>query len=359
MPGPEDQLTEQGRSPDQSRLREADVPHETRVRSDDLRARLERLPANHPSSPFRDDGTRKPPPRDLSEYELPLPDDPGFTERDLEAPVKPLTGPEYSAHVQSVREQLSQARVEKLATNEQYTVDPQRQVWSEARVAFHDAIIENLYQQAADVPCERHAIVAGGLPGAGKSTILERYAGIDRSQFLTLDPDQIKSELARHGLIPQVEGLSPMEASDLAHEESSRITKLIAARAQADGKNIIWDITMSSQPSTERRIADLRSNGYTQIEGIFVDIPPELSVIRVEARHRSDQEKYRNGQGLGGRLVPSEVIHLQDDSEWGSTNRRTFEAIKAKCDIWKLYDNSVNNRPPLLIDSSKEKIEDE
>jgi hypothetical protein len=45
------------------------------VRPDDLQARLERLPTNHPSSPFRDDGTRKPPPPDLSEYELPLPDD--------------------------------------------------------------------------------------------------------------------------------------------------------------------------------------------------------------------------------------------------------------------------------------------
>ena len=76
MPGPHDHLSEQGRVRDQSRPREADVPHETRVRSDDLQARLERLPANHPSSPFRDDGTRKPPPPDLSEYELPLPDDP-------------------------------------------------------------------------------------------------------------------------------------------------------------------------------------------------------------------------------------------------------------------------------------------
>jgi hypothetical protein len=175
----------------------------------------------------------------LSEYELPLPDEPACTERDLEAPVESLTDAEYAAHVQEVRERLSQARVEKLATNEQYTVDPQRQVWSEERVAFHDAIIEDLYQQAADVPCERRAIIAGGLPGAGKSTILEKYAGIDRSQFLTLDPDQINSELARRELIPQLEGLSPMEASDLAHEESSRITKLIAARAQADGKNII------------------------------------------------------------------------------------------------------------------------
>src|SRR5262249_55529516 len=41
----------------------------------DLSARLERLPVGHPSSPYRDYGIRKPPPPDLSKYELPLPDD--------------------------------------------------------------------------------------------------------------------------------------------------------------------------------------------------------------------------------------------------------------------------------------------
>jgi hypothetical protein len=76
MPGPQDHLAEQGPPPDQSRPREADVSRETRVHPDELQARLERLPINHPSSRFRDDGTRKPPPPDLSEYELPLPDDP-------------------------------------------------------------------------------------------------------------------------------------------------------------------------------------------------------------------------------------------------------------------------------------------
>jgi hypothetical protein len=97
MPGPHDHLAEQGRVPDQSRPREADGPHETRMRSDDLQARLERLPANHPSSPFRDDGTRKPPPRDLSEYELPLPDDPHSPgDPDLPAADQARTNPDGS-----------------------------------------------------------------------------------------------------------------------------------------------------------------------------------------------------------------------------------------------------------------------
>jgi len=97
MPGPQDHLAEQGRVPDQSRLREADAPRETRVRSDDLQARLERLPANHPSSPFRDDGTRKPPPPDLSGCELPHPDDPDSpADPDLSAADQARTNPDGS-----------------------------------------------------------------------------------------------------------------------------------------------------------------------------------------------------------------------------------------------------------------------
>lgn len=348
-------LVAQDRTVEQRELRDADRPHEALVTEFELTSRLERLPVGHPSSPYRDDGSRKSSPLDLSRYELSLPDEQDQTERDVE----PLTDAEYAAHVEHVRERLDQARDKNLATNDRYTLDPQRQVWCEERVAVHDAIIEDLYQRSADVPCERRAVIAGGLPGAGKSTILETYAGIESSRFLTLDPDEIKAELAKHDLIPQLEGVSPMEASDLVHEESSRITKLIAARAQADGKNIIWDITMSSQPSTERRIADLRAHGYEGVDGIFVDIPLTTSEIRAEARHRFDQEKFRHGQGQGGRLIPPEVIHAQADPEWGSINRKTFEAVKSSFDVWAMYDNSTDGQPPVLISSSEMKRYDE
>jgi hypothetical protein len=41
----------------------------------DLTQRLERLPPGHPSSPYNDDGTRKPPVARLADRELPLPDE--------------------------------------------------------------------------------------------------------------------------------------------------------------------------------------------------------------------------------------------------------------------------------------------
>jgi predicted ABC-type ATPase len=415
---------------------DAPRPPESDPVAAELRDRMERLPPGHPSSPYRGDGSRKPPEPDQSDREYPIPGDPDYRsdapsaphagevelvimasdtsfdrdsespadatldrdpetpadatrDRDLETPadassdrnpeisadtdtdrdlqaapdpaepgdvppdIEPLTDAECAEHVQYVRERLDQAREQGRATNEEYTIDTRGEVWLEQREVFHDALIDELYARAANVPAEHKAIIAGGLPGAGKSTVLERYAGIDRSCFLTIDPDKVKEELARHDLIPVVEGLSPMEASDLVHEESSYIAKRLARRAQADGKNVIWDITMSTSISTEQRIETLRAQGYTHIEGIFVDIPLTTSEERATARHRMDEEEYRAGKGQGGRLIPTDLTSGSTDPDWGSVNKRTFEEVKHRFDEWSLYDNSVDGQAPTLTDSSK------
>ena len=84
MPGPQerwDQLTEpsvrsqEATPPDLPRL--ADRPERGSLA--ELRQRLERLPAGHPSSPYNDDLTRKLPVTSLKDLELPL----HGTERDL------------------------------------------------------------------------------------------------------------------------------------------------------------------------------------------------------------------------------------------------------------------------------------
>lgn len=309
----------------------------------DLSERLERLPHGHPSSPYEADGSRKPP------VAAPRADD---GPRDSSPHPEPFTDTEWAEHVTEVRDRLRQAHADGLATDEQYTIDPHHEVWSETREAQHDALIHDLYQRAAGVPCEYRAFIAGGLPGAGKTTVLENYAGIDRSQFLTINPDDVKAELVRRGLVPEVAGLSPMEASELVHEESSHIAKRLAFRAQADGKNVIWDVTMSSLASTQRRIEDLRENRYTQIEGIFVDLPPEVSADRAAGRHRDGEEGYRAGEGDGGRFLPAESILANTDPAWGSLNRKTFEQVKDSLDNWWVYDNSVDGRDPVLVESS-------
>jgi len=72
----------QDRTAEQWEPREVDRPPVVQSPEADLSARLERLPIGHPSSPYRDDGSRKPPPPDLSQYELPLPDESDSTAKD-------------------------------------------------------------------------------------------------------------------------------------------------------------------------------------------------------------------------------------------------------------------------------------
>jgi len=283
-------------------------------------------------------------------------DDPGGSDNDFRSAKdqpRPLTDREWSQHLDEVRDGLDAARKAGLRTTQLHTIDGKGQIWSEERDLLHESILEDFYKEATDVPCDSKAIMAGGLGGAGKTTVLTGQAGIDLTQYLTINPDSFKEEMARRGMLPEIEGLSPMEASDLAHEESSYLALQLALRAQAEGKNIIWDITMSTEKSTEKRINDLRAAGYTHIEGLFVDIPIDTSLLRTESRHRQDHEKYRTGEGAGGRYVPPEVIKSQEDPEWGSRNKRTFETLKEKFNEWSIYDNSIDGLDATLIDSSR------
>jgi predicted kinase len=313
---------------------------------EDLQQRLERLPWGHPSSPYGADGTRKPPPPNLRALELPAPPD------DTPEPRAPLTDAEHTEHVAQVRDLLTEAHENGLATELRF-FSREEDSWATERQVLHRDLVDDMYATAANVPCEQRAVMAGGLAGAGKTTVLEEHAGIDRSQYLTINPDDVKKEMAARGLIPEVDGLSPMEASDLVHEESSHVAKLLAERALRDGKNIIWDITMASKQSTARRLDDLDGAGYAT-SGIFVDISVEVSMRRADGRHRHGHEQYRNSHGVGGRLVPDEVITSKADAEWGSANRRTFEGIKNKFADWVVYDNSVDGRSPVMVASGKQ-----
>jgi predicted kinase len=319
-----------------------------------LRRRLERLPPGHPSSPIQD--------HDSAETtDLPAADRADEQARDdrptEDTDRRPLTDAEHAEHVTEVWDLLDKAAAEGLATELQHTTDEDHEQWTEERVVLQDAIIADMQEAARDVPCDRRALLAGGLPGAGKTTVLEQQAGVDRSRYLTINPDDVKVQMAKRGMIPEVVGLTPMEASQLVHEESSVVAKRLARRAMREGKNLIWDITMSSRESTEKRINDLQEFGYSRVEAVFVDIPVEVAIRRADGRYREDHDIYRSGQGLGGRFVPAEVISAQADPQWGSCNRKTFEEVKPRLDTWARYDNSVDGRAAVLADSSS--IEEE
>ena len=84
MAGPQDRATYAQPTSDAPRLREHDP-----VKAQ-LQARMERLPPGHPSSPYNDDGSRKPPVPDPFKNDYPIPGDPDYQP---DAPRNAETGP--------------------------------------------------------------------------------------------------------------------------------------------------------------------------------------------------------------------------------------------------------------------------
>jgi len=178
-------------------------------------------------------------------------------------------------------------------------------IWKPDRARQQRRLVADLYERAV-VPCQRRAVLAGGLPGADKAGAL-RQEGISPSEYLVVSVAGVLQEMAARSLIPVVSGLSPMEAADLAHAEAQFVAKRVALRALADGRNVILDISMASELSVTSWLATLRSAGYT-VSGVFVDLPIEEAVRRAEAAHRRGEADYRRGVGHGGRYIPPEAI---------------------------------------------------
>ena len=265
-----------------------------------------------------------------------------------------MTDEEFEARQAYVAERTDAAVKAGLATDAQFSLDGQGRVWTRERAAIHAEIVREVMESAASVPNQGKAVFSGGLGGAGKGTILKNpVAKIDKSQYLTLNPDDIKEILAARGLVPDVPDapdLSPMERSTLIHEESSHVTQLIAQQAYAQRKNLVWDITMASEKSVNDRLTALRQARYVETKAIFVDIPVEVSVTRALGRWRKGQDRFETGENpVGGRYVPPSIIRKGASTSFSSANRTNFETLRDQFDDWQVWDNSVDGRPPRLV----------
>jgi hypothetical protein len=179
-------------------------------------------------------------------------------------------------------------------------------IWTAERNMDQGALVAAMYGRADAIPCERKAVMVGGLPGADTAGVLTQ-AGIDASRYMTISIDAILAGMAERGLIPHVDGLSPLEAADLVHAEAQFLAKRLGLRALADGRNVIWDISFASQHAVESWIAAHRRADYT-IHAIFAELSIGESVRRSAFMHRHGHDEYRQGRGHGGRFIPPEAI---------------------------------------------------
>lgn len=205
-------------------------------------------------------------------------------------------------------------------------------IWTPERNRQQGQVVAGLYQRAAAVPCERLAVIAGGLPGGDKPAVLAA-ASVDRGRYLTVSVDAVLEGLAAAGMIPVVAGLSPMEAADLVHAEAQFVGKRVAMCALADGRNLILDVSMASAQSVTSWLSALRSAAYA-VAGVFADLSIEESVRRSDAAHRRGEEEYRRGRGYGGRYIPAEAIRALAASPGDEARSNCVPAGGGAWDAW-------------------------
>ena len=264
----------------------------------------------------------------------------------------------YKRHAEYAHATISQMTKEGKSTDQvfkQRVTEGGETEWLPERAKLHLEIVREELEKAKNVPLDRQAVISGGLGGAGKSRILQNRSNLDLTQYLVINPDDIKEVMAAKGLIPKVDGLSPMEASPLVHAEASHITTLITKIAVSRGMNIIHDTTMANLPVTKGKIEDLRSAGYKNVRAIFVDITPESSGTRANKRHLRGHNEYLRGIGQGGRLLPKHLTELQrtDNPDYNSKNAEGFvEMLEGGYfDSHEAYDNDVHGRDPIKLKS--------
>jgi hypothetical protein len=201
-------------------------------------------------------------------------------------------------------------------------------IWTGERNRQQGRLVAGMYQAAAGVPCERSAVIAGGLPGADKDAALGQ-SGVDRSRYLTVSIDAVLDRMADAGLIPESDGLSPLMRAGQVHAEAQHLAKRILLRALMDGRNLILDISLASWRAAEAWTYALRFADYT-LTAVFADIGVDEAVRLAGEAHRRGEEEYRRGHGRGGRVIPAAAIRELASPVAAAAGNRIRWAIGAR-----------------------------
>lgn len=143
--------------------------------------------------------------------------------------------------------------------------------------------------------------------------------------------------------IPAVTGLSPMEASSLAHAEAQFIGKRVAMLGLADGRNLLLEVSMASRAATDNWIAARCSLGgpgvVLRAEFDDCEVATDLDTTTLPAgtpgpgslgwahavdRRPAARSRLRAPGGTAARAVTDQA---SGNISWPATLRSVFEAI--------------------------------
>ena len=148
-----------------------------------------------------------------------------------------------------------------------------------------------------------------GLPGSGKSTILEQKYAEMKKIAVMVDPD---AEKTKH---PEFDPKKP----ELVHDWSQGEAKKTLQRGMGEGKDIIIDGTGTNLEKMIKYITDLQGSGY-EVTLVYVKTSLKTALKRNKQRDR---------------VVPENVI--REKAEFIATS---FEHLSSIVEKVKVHDNN-------------------
>lgn len=253
-----------------------------------------------------------------------------------------------------VEDALAKAAEAGKATDTQHTLDDSGQVWSADRASQHNEIVRDRLDAATTVPSEGKAVLLAGL-GGGKPAAAARDAKVRPDRHALVSADDIKAELARRGMVPEVAGLKPGESAMLAHPEAAHVAGLLADQLAARRKNMVIDGAMADPEAAKARIGQLRNAGYGDVRLIHQHTPVEQAVDAARSRHKAGSAR------LGGRFVPPSALRAHSAGPGDDAVQRAVEEVKPHVDGWERYEGGKRTarggKPPAAGVASVEDLQ--
>ena len=195
----------------------------------------------------------------------------------------------------------------------------------------------------------------GGLPGSGKSSVLD-YLWKESKDFVLVDPDSIKKDI-----VEDLAMLNPALRSEMAadpqwgtsvHWPSSLMAKELMDEALGSGKDIVFDSSMSTPDQDKYRkfAADSRRNGY-HVKGLICNVGVEKSIERAEKRAKKPVSlPLPDGDKL---LLPGRMVQADYIRECQGRLQQNMGAYLAEglFDGVNVFDNNQDGQMPRLVET--------
>jgi predicted ABC-type ATPase len=219
--------------------------------------------------------------------------------------------------------------------------------YTAAREAQQREVIDH-FLNAPGVKSEGKMLVLGGLPGAGKTTFLnsregQARLGVNLDDYVIVNPDEVKEQMIRRGMVEDWAGLTANEAATLFHAESASVSWDIMVAAVAQGKNVAYDTSLREENHVTGPMDLAREAGNPyDLTTVFIDVPVETATERAVGRYEG-----------GGRYIPLSMIEsMRGTGEFRSRNAAAFTATRGVANRWLHVDNT--NGPRVLADSREQ-----